>query len=728
MSVIEETALTAEQERMEGQIFDEPERPAISNNFALSALVYAAKSFRRSGNENLLKHGLGTDSYVIDELQICHAAKQLSLKALHRKGAGGKIEFLPLPALIKLNDVWCVLLEVEAGGWRLYRPETDHIELSPLPPKSQLEQLDFILLAENELSKEQVTFGLRWFAPSVFKHVRQLRDVFLVAIVLQLVALVTPMLFSSLIDKVLVGRGVSSLHVIALAMLGLALAEPMYTYLRGNAFGHLASKVNSELSSRLYRHLTCLPLSYFQQRQTGQIIARVREMAQIRQFLTGSALMLVLDLIFVGVFLAVMFNYAPLLTWLVIGSLVIYFVLWLIAGPIIRARVLKQYEADASSTSFLTESVTGIETIKTTATEKDFLHQWRNTLSGQIKSAFSAAKAGIIAGQGIAFIQKITAAILLWWGVKAVLEGDLSAGELVAFNMLAGHVTQPILRLAQIWQDFQHTIISLKRVGDILNEPAENNVEGLASVPQLAGQVEFQHVRFRYQQDTPEVLSDLNLTIQPGEFVGITGPSGSGKSTLTRLLQRLYTPQHGQVLVDGMDLAIADPVSLRQNMSVVLQESVLFAGSIADNIRFCKPEATDEEVLEAAKLAGALTFILDFPRGFETDVGERGAKLSGGQRQRVALARALIVKPRILILDEATSALDYESEAAIISNLQEISAGRTVISIAHRLNTIKHADRILVIEEGKIKEQGNHEELTDQGGLYSKLWKTQIGH
>ena len=334
---------------------------------------------------------------------------------------------------------------------------------------------------------------------------------------------------------------------------------------------------------------------------------------------------------------------------------------------------------------------------------------------------------GLAAGQGIDLVQKITAALLLWLGVGEVLNGRLSPGELVAFNMLAGHVTQPVLRLAQVWQDFQHTLIALRRVGDILDETPEHGNGGLASVPALEGAIEFRHIRFRYQPDAPEVLANLSLSIEPGQFIGITGPSGCGKSTLTRLLQRLYVPQHGQVLVDNMDLAIADPVSLRRNMSVVLQESILFCGSIGDNIRICRPDASQAEVEQAAQLAGALGFIRELPEGFGQQVGEKGARLSGGQRQRIALARALLANPRILLLDEATSALDYESEAAIMANMAAIRQGRTLISIAHRLNTLRNADRILVMDKGQIVESGSHEALLARPGLYARLWHQQTG-
>ncbi|WP_133152705.1 ABC transporter transmembrane domain-containing protein, partial [Vibrio sp. 10N.261.52.A1] len=328
----------------------------------------------------------------------------------------------------------------------------------------------------------------------------------------------------------------------------------------------------------------------------------------------------------------------PILTWVVLGSLVLYFLFWMTIGPSLRSKVKKEYEATANNTAFLTESITGIETIKTNSLERGFEKNWQDYLATQLKAGFRARVTSIWAQQGIGLIQKLTSALTLWWGVKLVMAGDLSPGELVAFNMLAGQVTQPILRLAQVWQDFQHTLISLQRVGDILDEPQEAGAEGLASIPEMKGEVSFNNVRFRYDSDSPEVLNNLSLTIKAGEFVGITGRSGSGKSTLTKLLQRLYSPTAGQVLVDGMDLAIADPVELRRSMSVVLQDSCLFSGTVLENIRQCAPNATDEQVKHAASLAGASQFIESLPEGYNTQVGEGGSRLSGGQKQRIALA------------------------------------------------------------------------------------------
>ncbi|CCW31253.1 ABC transporter RTX toxin [Xenorhabdus nematophila F1] len=691
-------------------------------NYALDCIAYLGKQFHKVASVEQLQHTLGLDSLVLTDPQLREAADALELHSKLDRLTAKTAATVHLPALIELDQRWWVLSDVHPDRLTVFDPTTGKHETHHIPDEYEYK---ILLVVDKSLTRQQVKFGLSWFYPSILRQKSQLRDIFLFAIVLQLFALAAPLLFENVIDKVLVGRSISSLHVIGMAMLALALAEPLYSFLRNTVFGHMASQINSELSGRLYRHLVGLPLPYFKQRQTGQIIARVREMAHIRQFLTGSTLMLLLDLIFIILFLGVMFHYSSLLTWIVISSLVLYFLLWITVGPIIRRKVEKEYESDADATSFLTEAVTGIETIKTTATEKRFLYQWQRVLSQQLIQRFTTQKSGLAAGQGIALIQKVIAALLLWWGVRSVLNGDLSPGELIAFNMLAGHVTQPILRLAQVWQDFQHTLIALRRVGDILDEPMEHSKQGLASAPELAGQIEFNNIRFRYHADTPEVLANLSLSIKAGEFIGITGPSGSGKSTLTRLLQRLYVPQHGQVLVDGMDLAIADPVALRRNMSVVLQESILFSGSIADNIRLCKPNASDEEVYRAAALAGATDFIDAFPHKFAHPVGEKGNNLSGGQRQRIALARALLNDPKILILDEATSALDYESEAAIMSNMDEICRNRTVISIAHRLNTLRYADKIFVLDQGKVVGADSHDALVQQGGLYAQLWEQQ---
>jgi subfamily B ATP-binding cassette protein HlyB/CyaB len=354
--------------------------------------------------------------------------------------------------------------------------------------------------------------------------------------------------------------------------------------------------------------------------------------------------------------------------------------------------------------------------------------RWEEQLAAYVTASFRVLSLNNTASQAVQMINKLVVAATLYFGAKLVIGGDLTVGELVAFNMLAGRVSMPVLRLAQIWQDFHQARLSIDRLGDILNtipEPSFN--PGRAALPAIRGQVTFEHATFRYRVDGPEVLHDVSFSAEPGQVIGIVGSSGSGKSTIAKLIQRLYVPESGRVLVDGVDLAMVDLTWLRRQIGVVLQENVLFNRSIRENIALADPAMPMERVIAAASLAGAHDFILQLPEGYDTIVGERGSSLSGGQRQRVAIARALITDPRILILDEATSALDYESERAIQQNMKRISAGRTVFVIAHRLSTVRHANRIITIEHGRIVEDGTHDELIRSNGRYANLHYLQAG-
>jgi subfamily B ATP-binding cassette protein HlyB/CyaB len=437
---------------------------------------------------------------------------------------------------------------------------------------------------------------------------------------------------------------------------------------------------------------------------------------------------LVIDLLFTVVFLALMHAYSPLLTGVVLGAIPCYVLLSVIVTPILRARLNERFTRGAENQAFLVESVTGVETLKAMAVEPQLQRRWEEQLAEYVRAAFRATSLSNIASQTAGFVNKVTVVLILWIGARLVIDGALSVGQLVAFNMLAARVSGPVLRLVQLWQDFQQAGISVQRLGDILNTPSEPSLRAdRSALPRMQGRVTFEHVTFRYRPDAGEVLHDVTLDIPPGQVVGIVGRSGSGKSTLGKLIQRLYVPESGRVLVDGIDLTLMDPAWLRRQVGVVLQENVLFSRSVRENIALADPGVPMERVIHAAKMAGAHEFILELPEGYDTRVGEHGSTLSGGQRQRIAIARALLTDPRILILDEATSALDYESERVIHDNMKFIAHGRTVFIIAHRLSAVRHAHRIVVIERGRLIEEGTHEELLSQGGHYARLYAYQTG-
>lgn len=572
------------------------------------------------------------------------------------------------------------------------------------------------------------SFDISWFLHAMYKYRHLLTEVLVASFFMQLFALISPLFFQVVIDKVLVHRGLTTLDVLVVGLICVSFFESVLTALRTYVFSHTTSRIDVELGARLFRHLVALPIAYFQSRRAGDSVARVRELENIRNFLTSSALTLVIDLLFTVVFLAVMAWYSVPLTLLILASFPFYIGISMLVTPVFRLRLNDKFNRGAENQSFLVESITGIETLKSMAVEPQMQRRWEEQLAGYIKSSFRVVNLGNWASQSVQLVNKIATAALLFFGAKAVMAGDMTVGELVAFNMLAGRVAQPVLRLAQMWQDFHQARISVARLGDILNaRPEPMFSAGRTALPDIKGRISFEHVTFRYKVDGPEILRDITLDVAEGQVVGIVGPSGSGKSTLSKLVQRLYVPESGRVLIDGVDLSMVDVAWLRRQVGVVLQENVLFNRSIRDNIALSDPGMPIENIIAAAKLAGAHDFILELPEGYDTNVGERGAGLSGGQRQRIAIARALVMNPRILIFDEATSALDYESERVIQENMRRIVKGRTVLIIAHRLSAVRDADRIVTIEKGRIVEDGNHESLVRANGRYASLWRLQGG-
>ena len=696
----------------------------------LACFVLLLKFLNVAAEPDQLKHQLGKGDAPMAPEDMLRLARHLEVKARQTKTSFAKLERFPLPAIAQAPDgSFFIIAQVSEDTALIQSP------LSDRPEKLSREELEarwtgqlVLLTTRAHIAGQQRAFDVTWFIPALVKYRGMLGEVLVASFFLQLFALMTPLFFQVIIDKVLVHKGLTTLDVMVIGLVVVSLFEVVMGGLRTYVFSHTTNRVDVELGAKLFRHLLALPLSYFEARRVGDSVARVRELDTIREFLTSSSVTLIIDLFFTFVFLAVMYLYSPTLLIIVLASLPLYVLIsWAITPPL-RARLDEKFKRGAENQAFLVESVTGVETLKAMAVEPQMQRRWEQQLAGYVSTGFKAAMLGNIGSQSVQFVNKIATALILYMGAKLVIAGDLTVGQLVAFNMLAGRVSMPVLRLAQLWQDFQQARIAVQRLGDILNAPAEPAYNpNRTNLPRVKGNIHFDNVIFRYRPDGPEVLRRVSLSIEPGEMIGIVGPSGSGKSTLAKLVQRLYVPESGRVLVDGVDLALVDPAWLRRQVGVVLQENILFNRSVRENIALSDPARDMQQVMAAAELAGAHDFILGLPEGYDTHIDERGANLSGGQRQRIAIARALITNPRILIFDEATSALDAESEEIIQNNLKAMAQGRTVIIIAHRLSALRQANRIVTIEAGQITEQGTHDTLLAAGGRYAQLWQKQMG-
>jgi subfamily B ATP-binding cassette protein HlyB/CyaB len=661
---------------------------------------------------------------------MLRCAREFGLKARSYKSSWRRLIKTPLPGIAVLRDGSYLLLGKASDDQAIVqKPGSSRPRLMSRDEFEAVWDGHLVLMATRAgpvgLTRH---FGISWFLGAIHKYRYLLCEVLVASFFLQLFALVTPLFFQVVIDKVLVSRTLSTLDVLVIGLATIAVFDTILGILRTFLFAHTTNRIDVELGARLFRHLLALPISYFQARRVGDSVARVRELENIRNFLTSSALTLVIDLFFTFVFLAVMFIYSPLLTAIVVGAFPLYIGISVGATPLFRERLDEKFARGAENQAFLVETVTGVETLKAMAVEPQMQRRWEEQLAGYVAASFRVTRLGNTASQVVQLISKLVTAGILYFGAKLVIDGSLTIGELVAFNILAGRVSAPVLRLAQMWQDFHQARLSVARLGDILNTPAESMFNpGRTALPTLRGEIEFEHVTFRYRIDGPEVLHDVSFRVPAGQVIGIVGPSGSGKSTLAKLVQRLYVPESGRVLVDGADLAMMDSTWLRRQMGIVLQENILFNRTVRDNIALAEPSIANTRVIAAATLAGAHDFILELPEGYDTIVGERGSSLSGGQRQRIAIARALLNEPRVLILDEATSALDYESEQTFQRNLAQIGVGRTVIIVAHRLSTVRFADRILTLDHGRLIEDGIHDDLVARGGRYATLYRLQSG-
>lgn len=713
---------------MEMQNSQLQENKPIILDTALICLVRIAHILGIPADMGQLKRAYVFSDEGMDAVSLIRAAKELGLKASQMHWNLADLSRVPMPAIAVLeNGNFILILGINGNKITFSDP------YYPQPLTIELEQFskawahELILVARRfTLEKEEKKFGFNWFIPAIFRYKRFLLDVLVVSLALQLIGLLSPILMQNIIDKVLIHRSVNTLDVFIAGMVLVALFQVGLSMLRSYLFTHTTNKIDVTLSSKLFRHIMALPLKYFETWQVGEIVSRVRELETIQRFLTGSSLTILLDVVFALVYLVAMFLYSSTLSFVALSILPLFILLSLIATPIFKRLLNERFLLNAANQAYLIESITGVQTIKSLATEWTVIQKWEDMLARYVKTALSTTNLGNIVGNIAAFLQQLFNLSILWFGAKAVIAGTLTIGELVAFQMLAGQVIAPVLRLINMWQSMQQTLVSVNRVGDILNEGIELTFNpNRTTLPKIQGEVNLDRVLFRYRPDGPEILRHVDLHIQAGMKVGIVGRSGSGKSTLTKVVQRLYIPESGRVMMDGVDLAQVEPAWLRRQVGVVLQENFLFSGTIKENIAIAMPQATDEEIVKAAMMAGAHSFIMESPQGYDTQVGERGASLSGGQRQRIAIARALMTNPSVLIFDEATSALDYESERIIMDNLKIMAQGRTMIMIAHRLSTVQQCDKIVFMDHGAILEQGTHAQLMEAKGHYYQLYMQQ---
>jgi ATP-binding cassette, subfamily B, bacterial len=656
---------------------------------------------------------------------LVEAAEKLGLQPRRVQVGWSDLRQLTLPALLYWQQERWVVVYAIRGDRLIIADPTNATQSCESVPRSVVESAWNGQLWQIEPIQKQERFNLTWFLPAVWRYRRLLLEVLVASFTLQLLGLATPIITQVVIDRVMVQGSLPTLDVMAIALLSVAFFEAFLGILRLFIFTHTARRLDLSLSAQVFRHLMRLPLAYFESRRVGDTVARVQELENIRQFLTGTALTVVLDSIFAVVYLGLMFFYSVPLTWVALSVLPFFAVLTIVSARFLKYWLNETFNRNADSQSFLVETVTGIHAVKAHAAEKVSRERWEGLFARYIRTGFKASTTSNIGNNIGDFLTNFSYLLILWFGAKLVIDQQLTVGQLVAFQMLSGRVTGPLLRLVQLWQNLQQVLLSVDRIGDILNAAPESEAGSGLVLPPLKGNITFDQVFFRYQPQQEPVLKGISFSTEPGMFVGIVGRSGSGKSTLSKLLQRLYQPESGRILVDGFDIKSADLTSLRKQMGVVLQDDFIFNGTVLENITLGNPDITAEQVVEAARMAAAHDFISDLPHGYETNVGERGTALSGGQRQRLALARLFLSDAPVLILDEATSALDSETEQQVLQNLKQVSKDRTVFLIAHRFAPLKRADLIVVLEKGVVSEKGNHESLLHQKGLYWSLYQRQ---
>jgi subfamily B ATP-binding cassette protein HlyB/CyaB len=686
-----------------------------------------ARHYGINANAASLGHELALGRRSAGPREIERAARLLGMRArTYRDQDVQRLNEAPRPLIVGLKDGAFGVLRASPAGDKLALAGRGPAALISPEALIAIWNGTFVLAApDHEPLENGDRLDWAWLAGVIWRYRKPLAHVLLLSFFVQIFALVTPLFFQIIIDKVLVHHATDTLLLVTGSLALLGFFDVVLQQLRTYTLAHTSSRIDVELGSQAYSKLLGLPISYFETSPAGQTVARIRELENIRSFLTGQGLISAVDAFFFFVYLAVLFLYSVQLTLIVLATIPLYVTIVTVVRPLLRRRIEERFQRGAASQQLLVESVVGAGTLKAAAAEPWARRLWEERLALYVSSAFRSLITSSAGQNGIQYVTKLSTVLVLYFGAQRVFAGDMTVGALVAFNMISNQAVTPVLRLSNLWQDFQQVQVSVERLGDIMNRPSEPIGMAQAKLPPLSGRIEFDRVTFRYHPASPPVLRDLSLTVVPGEFLGVVGPSGSGKSTLAKLIQRLYLADEGRVMLDGRLVMTLPPAWLRRQIGVVLQENLLFNRTIHENIALAAPNLSRQRVIEIARLAGADEFISMLPEGYDTRVQERGANFSGGQRQRIAIARALARDPRILIFDEATSALDYETEQVIQQNMRQIARGRTVIVIAHRLAAIRGCDRIVSIEQGRITETGTHQELVTAGGLYSRLWHLQ---
>ena len=707
----------------------------MDTGVASLALVLAMHGY--SADPEQIKYDAGVSGTAFADADILRLAKRYGARAKSATLTAKDLASVAFPMIAFLDDESYVVVARRAHDGRLLVRDPRHSKPELMSEGAFLSSFSgrALLIGRGKGSSEgdgehgpSQPFGFKWFLPLLKKHRAALSHAMAASLFIQVFALITPLFVMVIIDKVLSSGNMSTLDVLIIGLVAIAVFDLVIGGLRRYVFSLTTNKIDAELGATVFRHLTRLPMAYFSGKRTGDTVARIKELESVRAFLTGSALTVFVDFGFTAIFLIVMFGFAPILATIVVGFVVAILIIYGLIGPLIKDKLQERFKDNADSQSLLVEAVSGMETVKALGIEPQMQRHWEDQVAARTDSAYGADKVSSATQQAAGFLNKVLIALTLWLGARMVMDGGLTAGQLIAFNMLVGRVTAPVMRIAQLLQQLAQTKVALRRVADILDavpEPSRNAKR--SQMPRISGGVKFEHVTFRYAPDGPKILDDVSFDIKPGQVIGLVGVSGAGKTSLLRLMQRFYPVENGRILIDGMDIAAADPAWLRRQIGAVLQDNFLFNRTVRENIAIAMPGMPMERVIAAAKLANAHEFITQLPQAYDTVIGERGGILSGGQKQRIALARALVTNPAILLLDEATSSLDSASERAIQSQMQTITKGRTVFVAAHRLSTLHHADRILVLDNGRLVESGTHQDLLKLGGAYARLHSIQAG-